>query len=968
MPNYQGTSGDDSYWGGAEADRIEGLGGRDYLLGNGGDDEIFGGDGDDNLHGGDGNDVIDAGEGNDSLQGNRGTDILRGMDGDDRLLVLTAPEGDTFDGGEGVDTLQFDGFGVSARIAISLADPSVVQNLAGATLVNVEKLSFRGGSGNDDITGGALADYIDGYDGDDRVDGGLGDDNLDGGFGNDTIYGGGGDDKIGGGPTGTDEMHGGDGDDELKITRDDALIDGGDGIDLINIESGGSTVLDLSGASPETSYGSTTIRNVERLTYFGWYGADQVTGGAYSDSINGNDGNDVIAGGGGDDILSGGGGIDELRGGGGDDFLHSYESGNVAGDSVLDGGDGFDRLEIHLASYSGFTEIDLLVAGRVTGVEQINFTGGLAGNRVLGGEARDTMGVSYFATGANEFHGRGGNDDLFGGSGADLLFGGADNDWLSGGRGSDELYGGDGDDRLRDEQFNTDVNILDGGAGDDEVVGGAGADIIRGGGGNDYLDGGAGADEIDGGAGDDRFVVDTEADRIVEGSGGGTDTVLTSLASFSLAGRAHVENLTGQNTAGQSLTGNELDNTITGMTGPDQLFGGAGNDVLFLDYDGDDTASGGANNDILFYGAALTAADSNDGGDGTDTLVLQGTYRALVFAAASLTRIEGVSLQSGTVTRWGQSGVNSYDYNVAMHEANAAPGQQLRVNGQSLGAGEDFAFNGSAETDGGRFLVYGGFGVDTLTGGAGSDIFFFEAGRLGGGDRIVGGGGNDAVVISGAPAGATGPGEVTIASGMLSGVEALSFNGRFASDPTARPSYDVVIENGNLAGGATLIVNASSLGTDQSLSFSGWAVGDGRFRIFGGAGGDSLKGGANDDVIEGGGLADALAGGYGRDVFVYRYLSDSAGNAPDVIADFHFGNDKIDLSLIDANAAAAGDQAFAWIGGNAFSRTAGELRVASDGGANMWALLGDVNGDAVADFRLLVSTGAGPPPVADIIL
>jgi Ca2+-binding RTX toxin-like protein len=428
--------------------------------------------------------------------------------------------------------------------------------------------------------------------------------------------------------------------------------------------------------------------------------------------------------------------------------------------------------------------------------------------------------------------------------------------------------------------------------------------------------------------------------------------------------------------AQDSLAGGALADRISGLGGNDVLAGGAGDDTI-SGGDGDDLIdggmgadrlSGGAGNDIFYHGGALAAGDANDGGEGIDTLVLQGNYPALVLGAASLVAIEGISLQSGTVTRWGQPGGSSYDYSLTLANANAASGQQLRVNAQSLLAGEDFTLNGSAETDGGRLLVYAGFGIDLLTGGSGNDIFFFEAGRLGTGDRIAGGGGNDAVVISGAPAGAAGPVQVTIAAGMLSSVESLSFNGRFASDPAARPSYDVVVEHGNLAGGATLIVNASSLEANQSLLFSGWAAGDGKFRIFGGAGGDRLWGGAGDDVIEGGGLGDALAGGFGKDVFVYRNLSDSAGNAPDVIGDFHFGNDRIDLSLLDADALAPGDQAFAWIGGEAFSGTPGELRVAFDGDMNMWALLGDVNGDGGTDFRLLVSTGAGPPSLADIIL
>ena len=489
--------------------------------------------------------------------------------------------------------------------------------------------------------------------------------------------------------------------------------------------------------------------------------------------------------------------------------------------------------------------------------------------------------------------------------------------------------------------------VIHGTAGDDLLDGRGGNDVLFGSAGNDRLSGGTGRDYMEGGAGNDVYEVDAAGERVVEKAGEGTDEVRTGLATYALP--AHVEVLTATGSGGLAGLGNSLDNRFNAGSG-------------------DDSFSGGEGADLFYFAGAFTAADRADGGAGTDTLVLQGNYHALALGASSLTALEGLSLQSGSITRWGQDGTASYDYGLAIASGIVAPGQQLRINAQSLQAGEDLVFDGSAETGGGRFLIYGGFGIETLTGGAAGDIFFFEAGRFGAGDRVSGGGGNDALVISGAPAGSIGPVVVDIAAGSLSSIEALSFNGRFATDPGARPSYQATIQDGNLAGGATLIVNASSLGADQSLAFSGLAVGDGRLRIFGGEGGDSLTGGGNDDVFAGGGGGDALAGGTGADVFVYRSVSDSAGAACDVISGFHFGNDRIDLTQIDADIATGGDQAFLFIGSEAFSGKAGELRAAFDAGMNLWAIQGDVNGDGGVDFQLYVSTGAGPPPEADILL
>jgi hypothetical protein len=408
--------------------------------------------------------------------------------------------------------------------------------------------------------------------------------------------------------------------------------------------------------------------------------------------------------------------------------------------------------------------------------------------------------------------------------------------------------------------------------------------------------------------------------------------------------------------------GDTMEVTVTVTDGPDEaptVGGSDGNDVLDLSRGVDYRASAGAGNDVFYYGRALSRADANDGGSGVDTLVLQGNYPGLALGPSSLVGIEGISLQGGGVTRWGQDGTGSYDYALRMAEENTAPGQQLRINAQSLGAGEDFDFHGAAESDGGRFLVYGGFGTDLFTGGSGNDIFFFEAGRFGARDRIDGGGGNDAVVISGSAEGVALL-SATIASGTLVSVEALSFNGRFASDPSARPSYKVALESGNIASGARLIVNGSSLAAEQSFGFDGSRVADALLTIFGGAGSDRLTGGANGDVLYAGGGADLLAGGGGADVFQYRSASESSGMATDRIADFVSGTDRIDLAQIDANSAAAGDQAFAFVGSAAFSGVAGQLRAAFVG-PNLWRVEGDVNGDFEADFVLEIVGEAGQP-------
>jgi serralysin len=439
------------------------------------------------------------------------------------------------------------------------------------------------------------------------------------------------------------------------------------------------------------------------------------------------------------------------------------------------------------------------------------------------------------------------------------------------------------------------------------------------------------------------------------------------IASISIAFGATIENAIGGG-GDDVIRGNAAANRLVGGGGHDLLDGRGGDDILDLSHGGGEAGYGGEGNDIIFFGGQFDGNDRAHGGDGTDTLVLQGNYAALYLHNEIMTGIEGISLQSGTITRWGQSGANSYDYVLTASEATAAPGQQFRINAQSLVAGEDLQFNGSAETDGGRFLIYAGFGTDLLTGGEGNDIFFFEAGRFGSADRIVGGGGNDAVVISGAGAGVA-TFAFAVASGTLTGIESLSFNGRFASDPSSRPSYDVVIHDGNIGAGGRLIVNGSSLEGTQQLNVDASRVTDGRVWLLGGAFAETLTGGAGDDLIYGSTGSDALRGGGGADLFQYRSVSDSVFGAQDRIYDFQQGADRIDLSLIDADVNADGDQAFEFHLGGDFSGKAGELRAGYDADAGLWRVFGDVDGDGAADLLIeLIVVSAQALTQSDFLL
>ncbi|HZF95188.1 MAG TPA: matrixin family metalloprotease [Allosphingosinicella sp.] len=404
-----------------------------------------------------------------------------------------------------------------------------------------------------------------------------------------------------------------------------------------------------------------------------------------------------------------------------------------------------------------------------------------------------------------------------------------------------------------------------------------------------------------------------------------------------------------------ALTGTGLDNA---------LFGGAEDDLFDLSAGGNDHAVGGSGNDAFYFGAAFDAADVLDGGSGPDVLILQGDYAAgLTFGsgtASNIHNIESISLFSASVISHGHSGFGNFSYNLKTLDSNVGINGDLRVNGSGLLAGEDFTFDGSAETDG-RFKIYGGKGIDSLTGGANADIFVFaHDARFGPNDEVRGGGGYDVVYLRGDYSlDFTGPG---FGAGTFDSVESiglLSYADRsFAGGGDGDFDYSIIWNDSLLPAGQTITINGSRLGENETMSFIGTAELDGAFRLFGGSGIDDLRGGAGDDLIYGGAGGDGLSGGDGNDTFRYQAITDSlASGDRDSIHDFTLG-DLIDLSRIDADAHADGNQAFTFIEG-AFTGRPGELRATQLGESAIWTVEADVDGNGFADLAIVVTTADG---------
>ncbi|NEH34517.1 M10 family metallopeptidase C-terminal domain-containing protein [Rhizobium ruizarguesonis] len=907
---------------------ITGGGATDTLSGGAGNDTLDGWTGADTLIGGTGNDtyVIDNADDRVTEAANGGIDTVRttlaaytlGSDvenltysgtaaftGTGNSLANTikgAAGADTLDGKAGADIL-IGGAGNDIYIVDDLSDvvteglnegTDLIKALSSYALTaNVENLTFIG-TGDFSGTGNSLANAITGGAGNDLLDGGAGNDTLSGGAGNDiyvvdsasdvineqvsagtdeirtalaaysiaalvnvenltysgsasftgtgnalanTITGGAGNDTLNGG-TGADGLIGGAGDDAYIVDN------AGDSV-TEDVDAGSDTV--------RTTLASYTLAaNVENLTYIGTV--------AFTGT--GNDLANTIRGAAGADTLDGGAGADSLIGGAGND---TYIVDDLA-DVVTEGlNEGTDLIKTALSIYTLGNNVENLL---YTGSASFTGTGNALVNTITGGA---------------------GNDLLDGGAGNDTLDGGAGNDTYVVDSASDVIKEavGAGTDEIRTALAAYSIaalvnveNLTYTGSANFTGTGNVLDNTITGGIGNDTLNGGGGADTLIGGAGDDTYIVDHAGDIVTEAADAGTDTVRTTLASYTLG--SDVENLTYIGTVAFVGTGNSLDNTITGGAAIDMLSGGAGNDVL----------NGGASADTLIGGAGHDTYIVDNAGDivteaanaGTDTVRTTLAAHTLAANVENLTYIGtaaftgignlldnviigGVAADKlmgaggndtligggGADTMSGGTGDDIYVVDIAtdlvIENVNEGTDTvQTALAAYSIAAlvnVENLTYTGSAS-----FTGTGNALANTITGGTGNDMLNGAAGA----DTLIGGAGHDTYIVDNA-------GDI-VTEAANEGIDTVRTN---------LASYTLAgnVENLSFAG------TGAFAGTGNNLDNT----------ITGGAATDTLSGGAGNDTLDGGAGADSLIGGEGDDTYTVDNAGDLVTEAADEGAD-----------------------------------------------------------------------------------
>jgi Ca2+-binding RTX toxin-like protein len=691
--------------------------------------------------------------------------------------------------------------------------------------------------------------------------------------------------------------------------------------------------------------------------------------------------------------------VDSLFGEAGDDRIFAGYS------DIVDGGAGNDTLLISfegattgiVADFRGAVGGAAVTIGGATisGIEKLEW--------LEGSEQDDLLAIAENSVNYAPIFGRGGDDhiiggrytgSLFGGDGNDLIelaadaqfsfdhFGEAGNDHIVGGGAGDRLFGGIGADRLEGKAGN---DFIDGGTGNDIVEGGDGNDALVGGAGNDVFLGGSGVDSFNGGADDGAFTDGSPGygDRVDFSDPGARWGVIADLRNglISNDGFAKRESMTGIESLGadtafaDTLRGNDSINFLSAGLG-DTLYGFGGNDMLQLSAAAA-IADGGSGTDVLDLSSTLPGYRRDSNGDG------------LAERAPAMTSGWVVGLASGTL----QDGYGNVGTVANIENAVGSAFADTLV-------GNDQA--NRLEGGGGNDVIAGGAGDDQLVGGLGNDVYTVD-----GSDMVIeaANAGTDEIrtslaaytlaanveKLTGTSAAGqtlTGNGLANVISGgdgndvIAGGSGADQLVGGAGNDVYTMDTSDTIVEatNGGIDEVRTAIA-AYTLGANleyltgtssagQSLTGNGISNtlngGGGNDVLDGGVGNDTLNGGNGADQLVGGTGADSVQGNAGADVFRYDAASDSTPGAPDLIGDFQAGVDKIDLSRIDANTLTAGDQAFHWIGSDAFSgagaASAGELRTYQSG--SFWWVAGDTNGDGTADLVIALTPQAGMPLTA----
>ena len=728
---YEGNLDDAGGVFGVADDTIYGGAGKDVILLSNGNDEVHLGVGDSTVLGGMGEDTIFGGSGNESVVGGGGNEYIAAGSGNDWIAGRAGDN--TIFGGSGSDTI-FAG-GSDNNWATEETGNNYVQAGTGNTLID-------GSGGNDTLIGGAGKDTIQAGDGNESVVAGSGDTSINGGNGADTLVAGGGADTVFGSTTsttiyggtgadqilgqgGTDVIYAGDGGTSQAATSvtagsGDTTIYGGTGVDEIWGGSGNDVIYAGDGGTSGTA--TQIVAGTGDSTIYGGDGVDHIFGGSGTDVLYAGDGGAdgsatyVTAGtgvatlyggagvsvltdtlGGGDVLQAGSGttnligvGQDTLIAGSGSDYLSggpnsTYVFGSNTGVDEIANGSGAETLEFTSSVASTDLSLSAVLDGAGAGslaIDEgdgsITVDGGLSGADISSVEFQGSGSMSLVQLVQQAASDGDVSASTVAGTQGNFIFDASTGNSISGSSGEDTISAWGNNDSLT------------AGSGGGEILAEGTNTLVTGGSGNDTLEASGAGSTLVGGTGNEVFQVN-DASEVVEAQAGAASNDLISSVSYTLPTNVDVMTLTG--TTALSATGNDdAGNLITGNSGNDTLTAGSGSDTL--------VSGSGVN---TFFG-----------GSGPDTFVVNNSADV----------VEPESYEG-----WQDSIQSSVSYTLT------APVATLQLTGSAdLAAADNYGYatiTGNAGNDtltagSGNDTLVAGTGVDTLIAGSGSTLFVID--------------------------------------------------------------------------------------------------------------------------------------------------------------------------------------------------------------------------------------------------
>lgn len=863
-------------------DLVMGSNQDDIFIGRAGDQEFMPGLGSDDVTGGDGIDRISYWQFDDGMSFSMtGSDWIASMTGtnafNDTLTTVEEIEGtsgnDTFTGGS--SSIEWIGWEGSDSFTAGTGMTTLIYDSPSAVNVNLITGRAADGFGNTDTLSGV--DNIIASDFNDTLTGDSGNNLLDGEEGNDTINGMG----------GVDTLWGDDGDDVFVFTvaaGSGTEIGGGDGYDEIVVDG----QVDLSGAS---------IMGIESLLL-----GEDATAYMMGNQLNGQSLNiDIDA---------------------------------MSGDSTLQVGIE-SGVPLSLASLTFGSNWDSGATGTVN---------------IIGSD-----GIADVAVGTTV------NDFMQGMSGNDVLTGGAGSDTLWGGEGDDTLTGGVGEAVFK-YHLDDILNVTDG---DTIVDFSTGLDTL-----SIYDTGnltwnevkGFGGEIITGASGDPGLVWDSQ-NGVLWYDGNLLDDDHSDIAKIATFSTGSVTMNDINNNGGDMVSGVIQGDTFGGTVGNDTWLGGSGDDTadgaggsdtiwgmggsdLLKGGTGADSLLGGDGDDVLMgFGGVTTIAgaqaDTLDGGAGTDTLT---DTTDIDLSGATLTSIEKIELPAARQFTFNSGQVHNASFIFVSGDATS----QVNVLGNSgnnfillnsnnwesfagivstsLGDGNDFIF-GTQSVLTVRDSIDGGLGFDTIqgndwddtmTGGAGADVFKYQwgaaLGRTVAGDQIT---------------------------DFETGVDRFQFtqdfaydttfyqDGMYTSNPTLGTGRGLVWDSStnwlwyddDVSDGNTGEVVARIIGDDVTASdimIEGRALTDpaGNKVLAGSSGSETLTGSGNSDTLFGLGGNDTLNGGSGDELLMGGQGNDAiSGGAGNDTVSYQYAQSAVEINLSDGTASGT------WSGSDSYDGT-----------------------------------------------